>query len=636
MAVGKAIIGALRIILGADTALFDKGLSGAEKRLQRFAGDMKKAGSLIAGALSVAAIVAATKSAAKYGAELDDTSQRLGINVERLQELSHAALMAGVSQEDFSKALEQMNKRLGEVKAGTTAAEETIGKLGLTMADIKGKSPDEAFKLIAQGISRIKDPMQQASIAAELFGKAGAKLLPILKEGSVGLAKWADEARRMGFILSEETIKKAAEADDEFDRIGKSLKVAGVNITVGFLPALTKIRELMTSPEFQDGVKKFGENLGTAVMWMVSNKDTILQVSAALAGAFVGAKAGRLAGPGGAVMGAVMGGVAGLAGAEPDRAPLQITVHPSAKPKPEPEIDANAANNARLIAEQMRELAFKTQLARGEFQLLADGFPELVHGMKIFGQSGAEGRVTVETLSPALQRLNEQMLLFKGAQLTQENLAPWDAYEQKLARIQELLDKQIITGDVAARASRKAAEATGQAWDIAASSISGSFASAFNDLGKNNKTMAKLGQAFAIFQATVNTYTAASKAWALYGPTPLGYAGVAAALAVGFAQVANIKSQKMPAFATGGAVRVPQMFSGSDSQLFQARVSPGEQIDIWRPGEGPDPRRGAAGGGVADLTLRFADRFSREFWAEGIAQINRLAPDGYRLKVAAD
>jgi len=629
---GGSIIGALRVILGIDSGLFEKGLTDAEKRFAKFGAGLQKAGAAIAGVLSVGAIVALTKSAAAYGASLDDMSQRLGINVEKLQELAYAASLAGVSQEDFGKALEQMNKRLGEVKAGNTAASDSLGKLGLTLADIKGKTPDEVFKILAERISRVKDPMQQAALSAEFFSKTGAKLLPVLKEGAAGLNKYAEEARRLGFILSDETIAKAAKADDEFERIGKSLKVAGVNLTSGLLPGITALREVMTSQAFQDGVKEFGKNLGEAVKWMVDNKQTILQVSAALAGAWAGAKVGRLAGGGGAVVGAGLGAVGGLIGAgEPDRAPTRITVN--AKPRGgEPEIDPDAANKARILAESMRELQFKTQLARGEFQLLAEGFPEAAHGMKLFGEKGAEGRVTLDLLSPALQRLNQQLLLFKGAQLQQENLAPWDAYEQKLMRIQQLLDAQAISTDTAARAQRKLAVEAGTAWDIAGASIAGSISDAAGAFGAENKKMARISQIAGGFQAVISMWTGAAKALEL--PFPANIAAWATVLATGAKAVSAIKGQKLPAFAGGGAMRVPGMFSGTDSQLLQARVSPGEQIDIWRPGEGPDQRRGAGGGPMQEIVFRF-DEISRPM-AEKIAPaLSSLLNDrGITFKVA--
>jgi hypothetical protein len=70
------------------------------------------------------------------------------------------------------------------------------------------------------------------------------------------------------------------------------------------------------------------------------------------------------------------------------------------------------------------------------------------------------------------------------------------------------------------------------------------------------------GKALAIAAATISTYTAAAKAIEIYGPTPLGYAGLAAALATGFAQVRNIMQVQVP-FGGGVGMSSPSLSAPS-------------------------------------------------------------------------
>ena len=96
------------------------------------------------------------------------------------------------------------------------------------------------------------------------------------------LAQMAYEARKLGFVISSDSLKKAEEANDEFTKIGKSFQAAGISISAGFLPALKELRAVVTSQDFQDGVKTLAENFASLIRWMVDNKSTILTVAGEL------------------------------------------------------------------------------------------------------------------------------------------------------------------------------------------------------------------------------------------------------------------------------------------------------------------------------------------------------------------
>lgn len=53
--------------------------------------------------------------------------------------------------------------------------------LGITFADLAGKTPSDQMQVFAEKISGIQDPTQRAAMASEVFGeKLGGKLLPLL------------------------------------------------------------------------------------------------------------------------------------------------------------------------------------------------------------------------------------------------------------------------------------------------------------------------------------------------------------------------------------------------------------------------------------------------------------------------
>lgn len=99
----------------------------------------------------------------------------------------------------------------------------------------------------------------------------------------------------------------------------------------------------------------------------------------------------------------------------------------------------------------------------------------------------------------------------------------------------------------------------------------------------HNTKLFKVGQAAAIGEAIMNTAVGATKAWRDWG-WPWGAVAAAATIAMGAVQISQIRSQKPPAYATGGSWQVGGT-GGVDSQLVQFHATPGERISINTPSQ---------------------------------------------------
>lgn len=99
----------------------------------------------------------------------------------------------------------------------------------------------------------------------------------------------------------------------------------------------------------------------------------------------------------------------------------------------------------------------------------------------------------------------------------------------------------------------------------------------------HNTKLFKMGQAAAIGEAIINTAVGATRAWKDWG-WPWGAVAAAATIAMGAVQISQIRSQKPPAYATGGSWQVGGT-GGVDSQLVQFHATPGERISINTPSQ---------------------------------------------------
>src|SRR4029450_569049 len=102
--------------------------------------------------------------------------EQTGVNVEALQGLSFAAKLSGTTVEDMAAAINKMQKALVETPG-------TFGRLPPPVSQLKAAAPEDAFLKVAEAIRHLTTPSEQAAAAIAAFGKAGASMLPAIKEG---------------------------------------------------------------------------------------------------------------------------------------------------------------------------------------------------------------------------------------------------------------------------------------------------------------------------------------------------------------------------------------------------------------------------------------------------------------------
>jgi hypothetical protein len=134
-----------------------------------------------------------------------------------LAELKFAAEQTGASFEDVEKAIRTAEKN--------------------------GFNPSQ-FDAIAKSISEIEDPARRTEAAMEVFGKSGAKLIPLL----ANLKELRQRARDLGLVPTDKAVEDADKIGDLFDQIKSVGKAAifeiGAALAPVLIPALETIRSI--------------------------------------------------------------------------------------------------------------------------------------------------------------------------------------------------------------------------------------------------------------------------------------------------------------------------------------------------------------------------------------------------------
>lgn len=174
-------------------------------------------------------------------------SGALGITTGSLQELHAAGKLAGISNEDFDASLKKMVKNLGEAKEGTGPAAEALQRLHIAGKQLEGLHTDEVFKLIAEKISKVKDPLEQAKDEIGLFSKEGQNLQVIFANGAEGIEEAGEKARKFGTALSEVDAAKLVGANEKFEEIGLAIQGVENQLAIALAPMLSMIGEKVLS-----------------------------------------------------------------------------------------------------------------------------------------------------------------------------------------------------------------------------------------------------------------------------------------------------------------------------------------------------------------------------------------------------
>lgn len=190
--------------------------------------------------VSLAGLAAMVKSAIDTGDALDEMSQRVGISVETLSVWKPAAEQSGVSGESFEKGLRKLSTTMLEAATGSEDAARNFAAVGVAFKNQDGtlRSTDQVLLDLAERFKAMPDGAEKTALAVQLFGKAGAELIPFLNQGRDGIEELSAEMQALGVQMSGETAAQAGEFNDALDKLKLASTSIGNQIIASLLPAL--------------------------------------------------------------------------------------------------------------------------------------------------------------------------------------------------------------------------------------------------------------------------------------------------------------------------------------------------------------------------------------------------------------
>lgn len=205
--------------LGLDKTGYDSGLKTAEKQAMQFGAGLKSA---LAGAFSVAALTAYTKSLIEYASKVKDASTRTGASTDAIQSLGYAAKQTGSDMETVVRSMKDLSKARQEaLDQPNSKAAQVFAALGISGEKLKNLKLEDLFREVARAFEGNDFGASELAMVTELLGKASGELLPAMKEGLDELEKAAMEA---GAVLGQELLDPLDELGDQFDTLTAQLR----------------------------------------------------------------------------------------------------------------------------------------------------------------------------------------------------------------------------------------------------------------------------------------------------------------------------------------------------------------------------------------------------------------------------
>ena len=208
----------------------------------------------LAGALSVGAIKGVFDRYVEGAANLQKLAIVAGTTTENMSGLAAVAKLSGTDVDQLSGGMVRLSAALSKSDDEAKGAGRAFAALQLDPAKLRTMDTAKALQEVAGAFSKVEDGSSKTALAVSIFGKAGAQLLPYLKE-------LADSGGLVTKITTEQGIA-AKEYEQNLKRLEVAQGAVAKTIASEVLPAAsTFVKTLAELISNTDGVASAAKGL---------------------------------------------------------------------------------------------------------------------------------------------------------------------------------------------------------------------------------------------------------------------------------------------------------------------------------------------------------------------------------------
>lgn len=284
-----ATIAELAVNFTANTGSLDSGVGRATGALQRFkseaekasysvdkefgklsqvfsnigingtalAGNISKIGLAMAGlgaGASLAVLINMFDKSVEGAAKLQEISEKTGTSIEKMSGIAQVAKIQGADIDVVSAGMAKLAVNMEASGGASKKMSDALGRIGLTLSDLKGKDTGAMFEMVSRKMSEYGDSAGKTAVAVELFGKKGAELIPTM-----------NLLGESGELVTKTTTEQAMAADayeKNLQRLQLTKNALYKTISMELLPSVNAfIKAMIEANNETDGVRAGAKEL---------------------------------------------------------------------------------------------------------------------------------------------------------------------------------------------------------------------------------------------------------------------------------------------------------------------------------------------------------------------------------------
>jgi len=272
----STVVSELLVKIGADIAGLKKDMDDAKDAVETGSSNLAKVASFaknalvgLAGAISVGAFANMVNEVANATGALNDLSTKTGASAAALERFRYIGATSDTDIGTITGAMNKLSKSMADAGEDGGKVATAIKSLGLDFTTFKQLKPEDQMIAIATAMDDFEDGAGKSAVAMTLYGKAGADIIPFLKDV-------ADNADKINEELTEQQVElvktRAAMADgDNLTIISQNTNAWKRDLTNGLLPVMADVTGAFAAMSSETGlvggyIKKLSED-GTLATW---------------------------------------------------------------------------------------------------------------------------------------------------------------------------------------------------------------------------------------------------------------------------------------------------------------------------------------------------------------------------------
>ena len=219
-------------IAGAIAAINEikEGIAGIADPIAGVIGAFQSLGEAAIGAFAVEQVANYIDRITDLGEQAVRAGELTGLTAEQFQTLGFAMKMTGGNAESVDMMMMRLERNIENARSGAGPAYDAFQKLGLSLEDLKNKSPYALIEQMADGFRQLKDPVEASAIAMAAGGRGFGQMLAALKDGSAGLEEFRQKLESTNSMLNDAQAESFAKMHQSMTELGQATQGLGVQL----------------------------------------------------------------------------------------------------------------------------------------------------------------------------------------------------------------------------------------------------------------------------------------------------------------------------------------------------------------------------------------------------------------------